>query len=101
MPRTKKERKTPKKKKRLTMEQIAELPSIREMWEHWDLLAKDLIPEDFTQEDALKGSLQPNLVNDEWVRDRMEYLSDRADPARIYWLDWAIRILLKKPPRDE
>lgn len=102
MSRAKKERKVAKKKRKgqLTMEQIANLPSIQEMWEPWDSLANELIPEGFTVEDAEKGSIRPDLVNEGWVRDRLEYLSDRADPARVYWLDFAIRVLLGKRPRD-
>lgn len=87
------------------MTALLDKSSIEEMWGSWCLIANEVIPRGYDLRDAAEGSLSPfdsvMEINEEWIRDRIEYLSDRADPSRVYWLDSAIRWYLNKESRDK
>jgi hypothetical protein len=84
------------------MQALSQRDTVGEIWEEWCEIANAIIPEGFNAIDASEGSIPPNIedIDDIWIFDRLDYLSDRADSARIYWLDWAIRYFLQLPCRD-
>jgi hypothetical protein len=80
---------------------MSQKPSIEAMWEDWNKIASSVIPIDFDMRDAIEGANCPDgCITEDSIRERMEYLSDRLDPARCYWLDYKIRLFLGKEMRD-
>jgi hypothetical protein len=83
--------------------EISELSTIADMWERWNAIACFLIPSDYDMRDALEVA-EPvtdpeDSCDEQSIRSRMRYLSDRLDPARCYWLDCRIRLHLGMEPR--
>lgn len=71
--------------------------SIEEMWDDWIDIASTVIPIGFDMSDAADGAIQEDKdPTESSIRERIEYLADRLDPARCYWLDYNIRKFLGK-----
>jgi hypothetical protein len=83
------------------MMDLLNMDSIEEMWDSWNKIADEVIPPSFDIVDAADGANYVRVDTDQGIRDRIEYLSDRLDPARCYWLDFNIRQYLGKPLRDK
>lgn len=86
-----------------SMINLLDRPSIEDMWCTWSSIANRIIPSSFEMVDALDSSTCPEVEDEnleEFIRDRISYLSDRLDASRCYWLDFLIRRYLKKPMRD-
>jgi hypothetical protein len=86
------------------LEEIADYP-LPKLWEHWDKIFSAILPENYELRDAIRDSGHrakkvEAVGREEWCRYRMRYLSDRLDPARGYWLDFELRILLGIDARE-